>query len=132
MDNSIIELPTNSKFGFFFTGVFSILAAYFWYSDGRFISYGFVGLSVLFLVITLVNADAFFALNKLWMGFGLLLGKIVSPIVLGIMFFLMFTPIGFAMRVSGRDELRLRFRNRSSHWIKREVPTDPESFKNQF
>jgi hypothetical protein len=132
MDISIVELPTNSKFGFFFTGVFSIVAVYFWYTDSVTAAYVFAALMAIFLLTTLVKADAFLPLNKLWMRFGLMLGMIVSPIVLGIIFFLIFTPIAFAMRVFGRDELRLRFRNKCSHWIRREVPTEPESFKNQF
>ena len=71
-------------------------------------------------------------LNKLWMRFGLLLGMIVSPIVLGVVFFVVFTPIAFVMRLSGRDQLRLKFRERQSYWIKRDASVLADSFKNQF
>ena len=57
---------------------------------------------------------------------------IVSPIVLGIIFFGMFTPIAMLMRLSGRDELRLKFNHNASHWKIRNEPVKPESFKNQF
>ena len=79
-----------------------------------------------------IKADLLHPLNKLWMRFGLLLGMIVSPIVLGAIFFLLFTPIAVLMRLFGRDELRLRFKKQSSHWIKREKETQSQSFKNQF
>ena len=66
------------------------------------------------------------------MRFGLLLGMIVSPIVLGIIFFGLFTPIAMLMRMSGRDELKLKFIQKASHWILRKEPIKAESFKHQF
>ena len=132
MNLSKVELPSNRKFGFFFTGVFLVIAVWFWYNDSVTAASTFAGLMSVFLLITLVKVDVLLPLNKLWMSFGLLLGMIVSPIVLGFIFFLIFTPIAFVMRVFRRDELRLRFRNKSSHWIKREAPTKSDSFKHQF
>ena len=82
---------------------------------------------------TLLKAELLLPLNKLWMSLGLLLGMIVSPIVLGIIFFGMFTPISQLMKLFGRDELRLKLKNRGSHWrLKELTSTPPESFKNQF
>ena len=66
----------------------------------------------IFLIITITNADALLPLNKLWMKFGILLGMIISPIIMGIIFFVIFTPIAILMRLSGRDELRLRFKKK--------------------
>jgi len=66
------------------------------------------------------------------MRFGLLLGMIVSPIVLGLIFFALFTPIALFMRLFGRDELRLRLREKSTHWVRREETTQTNSFKHQF
>jgi hypothetical protein len=132
MTLSKVELPSNRKFGFFFTGVFLVIAVWFWYNDSVTAASTFAALMSVFLLITLVKVDVLLPLNKLWMSFGLLLGMIVSPIVLGFIFFLIFTPIALTMRLFRRDELRLRFRNKSSHWIKREVPAQPESFQNQF
>ena len=132
MKFSEIELPSNRKFGFFFTFVFVVVAAYFFYSTKVMWAYAFTLASLIFLVITLVKSDALLPLNKLWMRFGLLLGMIVSPIVLGIIFFVLFTPIAILMRLSGRDELRLKFTQKVSHWISRNEPIKSDSFKHQF
>ena len=132
MKFSIIELPSNRKFGFFFTFVFVVVAAYFYHSDDGPWTYIFIAAALLFLLVTLIKSDALLPLNKLWMRFGLLLGMIVSPIVLGIIFFGLFTPIAMLMRLSGRDELRLKFTQKTSHWISRGEPVKSESFKDQF
>ena len=132
MTLSEIELPSNRKFGFFFTLVFAISAAYFYYSANVNWAYVFVGAASIFLLVTLLKSDALLPLNKLWMRFGLLLSMIVSPIVLGIIFFGLFTPIAMLMRLSRRDELRLKFSHKVSHWITRSEPIKSESFKHQF
>ncbi len=87
-----------------------------------------------FLVVALVVPRVLSPLNRLWLRFGLLLHKIVSPLVLGIMFFLVITPIGLLMRAVGKDLLRLKFDKRSSsYWIERLPPgPPPESLKDQF
>ena len=127
-----IELPSNKKFGFFFTFIFGLAALYFYVNASVSWAYSMAFFSVVFLFVTLVKADVLLPLNKLWMRFGLLLGMIVSPIVLGVIFFGMFTPIAVLMRMSGRDELRLKFNNKTSHWISRNAPIQSDSFKNQF
>ena len=132
MKFSEIELPSNQKFGFFFTFVFAVAAAYFYYSANISWAYVFITTASIFLLITLLNSEALLPLNKLWMRFGLLLGMIVSPIVLGTIFFGLFTPIAMLMRLSGRDELRLKFTRKASHWISRGEPIESESFKHQF
>ena len=132
MKFSEIELPSNRKFGFFFTFVFALSAAYFFYSENITWAYAFVAASLIFLLITLIKSDALLSLNKLWMRFGFLLGMIVSPIVLGVIFFGLFTPIAVLMRLSGRDEMRLKFSRKASHWITRSEPIKSESFKRQF
>jgi hypothetical protein len=73
-------------------------------------------------------------LNRLWLKFGLLLHKVVSPIVLGVMFFLVITPIGLTMRAFGKNPLRLKLDKQSgSYWIERVPPGPaPESLKDQF
>ena len=132
MKLSEIELPSNRKFGFFFTFVFAVIGAYFFYSEIMTWAYAFIIAAMTFLVVTLVKSDALLSLNKLWMRFGLLLGMIVSPIVLGIIFFGLFTPIAMLMRLGGRDELRLKFTLKASHWIIRSEAIKSGSFKNQF
>ena len=132
MKSSQIELPSNKKFGFFFTFVFSLTASYFYYTKNIDWTYAFVLVSLIFLLITIIKSDALLPLNKLWMRFGLLLGIIVSPIVLGVIFFGLFTPIAMLMRLTGRDELRIKFTHKSSYWISRNEPIKSESFKHQF
>ena len=132
MKNLEIELPSNRKFGYFFTFVFAAAAAYFYYSATLSWAYVFIVAALAFLLVTLTKSDALLPLNKLWMRFGLLLGMIVSPIVFGIIFFGLFTPIAILMRLSGRDELCLKFTQKASHWISREEPIKSESFKQQF
>ncbi|MDC3089274.1 SxtJ family membrane protein, partial [Alphaproteobacteria bacterium] len=95
-------------------------------------AYAFTIVALMFLVITLINSDILLPLNKLWMRFGLLLGMIVSPIILGLIFFGLFTPIAILMRVNGRDEMRLKFAKKASHWISRSEPVNSASFKKQF
>ena len=132
MKLSEIELPSNRKFGFFFTFVFALVAAYFYYSANVSWAYVFIATASIFLLITLIKSDALLPVNKLWMRFGLLLGTIVSPIILGVIFFGLFTPIAILMRLSGRDELRLNYAQKASHWISRGEPIKSESFKQQF
>ena len=132
MKFSEIELPSNKKFGFFFTLIFAAASAYFYSFENMTLSFVFVAVSFIFLVITIMRAALLLPLNKLWMQFGFLLGRIISPLVLGIIFFGLFTPIATLMRLIGRDELRLKLSNKSSHWISRSEPIKSDSFKNQF
>ena len=123
-------MPSNRNFGFFFTFVFVVAAAYFYYSANIVSAYVFIATASIFMLITLIKSDALLPPTKLWMRFGLPLGMIVSPIVLGVIFFGLFTPISMLMRLSGRDELRLKFIQKASHWISRNEPIKSESFKN--
>ena len=132
MNTNNLKLPSNQKFGFFFTFVFLVIAAYLYYSANVSWAHVFIVSALIFLLITLIKSDVLLPLNKLWMRFGLLLGMIVSPIVLGVIFFGLFTPIAMLMRLSGRDELRLKYAQKASHWISRGEPIKSESFKHQF
>jgi hypothetical protein len=132
MKFSEVELPSNRKFGFFFTFLFAVIGAYFFYSEIMTWAYAFIIAAMTFLVVTLVKSDALLLLNKLWMRFGLLLGMIVNPIILGVIFFGLFTPIATLMRLSGRDELRLKFNKKATNWILRSKPVKSGSFKHQF
>ena len=132
MKISETQLPPNRKFGFFVAFVFAAAATYSYCTENIPWTYVFTAAVLVFLAITLIKSDALLPLNKLWMRFGLLLGMIVSPIVLGVIYFGLFTPIAMLMRLSGRDELRLKFLQKASHWIVRSEPTKSDSFKNQF
>jgi hypothetical protein len=81
----------------------------------------------------LIKSEILLPLNKLWMNIGYLLGNFVNPIVLGIIFFLMFVPIAISMRIFRRDELSLKFKDKISYWKKRENSNfEIDSFKQQF
>ena len=87
---------------------FLIVSVYFFYSKNHLNGYTFATISIIFFVISLFNADLLLPINKLWMYFGYLIGKIISPVVLAIIFFGLFTPYGLVMRMFGRDELHLK------------------------
>ena len=82
-----------------------------------------------FLILGLINSKILTPLNKLWFKFGILLGKIVSPLIMGIIFFLVVTPIGLIMRLLGKDLLNLKYNNKS-YWIEKDGPKS--KMKNQF
>jgi hypothetical protein len=132
MKLSEVKLPSNRKFGFFFSTIFLLASLYSYYIDSEIMAYVLGTLCGIFLVITIINAKILLPLNKLWMKFGVLLGMIVSPIIMGIIFFGIFTPIAIIMRLAGRDELRLRFKKKKTYWIKRKTSIEIDSFKKQF
>lgn len=128
-----LHLPSNRKFGFFFAVVFALLGGYIYSIGEVLIASIFAGLAVVFLILGFLDSSLLLPLNKLWMSFGLLLGKIVSPIVLGVIFFFVFTTFGLMMRLFGRDELGLKPTSAQSYWKVRK-PSGPtaDSFKTQF
>ena len=133
MKFSDVDLPSNRKFGFFFSAVFAAVSAYFFVENSTVAAYVFFILCLLIFITTLVRADALLPLNKIWMRFGLLLGMIISPLVLGVIFFGLFTPIAILSRFFGRDELNLTFKEKPTHWILREPTTaQTDAFKQQF
>jgi hypothetical protein len=132
LKNSQMKLPSNKRFGFFFTFVFFLTGSYFFLSESIIIAYIFFSLSVVFFLITFVNADALTSLNKLWMRLGYLLGKIISPIVLLIIFFVFFTPYSLVLRLFRRDELQLKLLKRESYWKQRIQASYQTNFRKQF
>jgi len=86
--------------------------------------------ALIFLILGLLNSKLLTPFNKLWIKFGEFLGKIISPIVMGIVYFFVVTPIGIFMRLNKKDLLKLKFSENSSYWIKREKNIGP--MKNQF
>jgi hypothetical protein len=129
----ITEGSSNRSFGIIFAILFAVVGLLPLYSGSSVRSWSLVTCTV-FLLCALFLPSVLAPLNRAWSWFGLQLHKIVSPIVLGIMFFLVITPIGLAMRAFGKDPLRLKFDKVSnSYWIERMPPGPlPESFKDQF
>ena len=130
----IPQLPTNKKFGFLFAVIFLALALYANYKNE---ATAIIGLLLLISCFFLISSFFFQALltqlNKAWFMLGLALGKVVSPIVLGIIFFGLITPIALIARLIGRDELKLKRPKKSSYWSEPiGSNSDADSFKNQF
>ena len=132
MKLSEVKLPSNRKFGFFFSTIFLLISFYSYYIDSEIMFYILGLLCGILLITTITNPKVLLPLNKLWIKFGIVLGMIVSPIIMGIIFFGIFTPIAIIMRLSGRDELRLRFKKQKTHWINRKILIEFDSFKKQF
>ena len=124
-----IKLGSNKSFGIVFFIVFLLLGFYPLLNDENVRVWSLV-IALIFLTLGLLNSKLLLPLNKIWFKFGILLGKIVSPLIMGIIFFLVVTPIAFIMRIIGKDLLNLKFNNKKSYWIEK---TGPKSkMKNQF
>ena len=129
MKNTEIKIGSNKSFGIVFFIVFLLIAIYPLINNGELRIWSLV-VAIIFFILGLVNSKVLTPLNKLWFKFGLLLGKIVSPLIMGIIFFLVVTPTAFIMRIIGKDLLNLKFNNKKTYWIEK---TDPKSkMKNQF
>ena len=124
-----VKISSNRSFGIVFFVVFLILAFYPLINNSD-IRIWFLLISLIFLVLGLINSKILSPLNKLWYRFGILLGKIISPFILGIIFYLVVTPIGLIMRLLGKDVLNLKYQNEKSYWI--EKTGLKSKMKNQF
>ena len=129
MNKDGIKIGTNKSFGIVFFLVFIIISLY-PVLNGENIRVWSLIISIIFLVLGLINSKLLNPLNKIWFTFGLLLGKIVSPIVMGIIFFLVVTPIALFMKLLKKDMLNLKFNKKNTYWI--EKPGPKSKMKNQF
>ena len=128
------KLPSERRFGLTLAALLFVLCTWKLIEGRSAIAYGaWLIISAFLCILALAVPRSLAPLNKAWFHLGQLLGKIVSPIVLGIIFFVLLTPIAFVTRLFGRDELRLNRGSRSSYWIERNQPTHlSNSFKNQY
>ena len=124
-----IKQSSNRSFGIVFFVVFLIISIYPLIKNEDIRVWSLIIASI-FLILGLNNSEILTPLNKLWFRFGLLLGKIISPLVMGIIFFIVVTPIGLIMRLLQKDLLKLRYNDNKSYWVEK---TGPKSkMKNQF
>jgi len=127
---SKIKISSNRSFGLVFFVVFLIVAL--WpLKSGEDIRIWSLALSIIFFSLGILNSKLLTPLNKLWFKFGILLGSIVSPIVMGIVFFLVVTPTSIIMRLLGKDLLKTnKIKSASTYWIKRDKQNT--TMKKQF
>ena len=124
-----IKVSSNKSFGIVFSIFFLLISIYPLLNNDP-IYYWSLFLSFIFLVLGLMDSKILSPLNLLWFKFGILLGKIVSPIVMGIIFFLVVTPISILLKIFGKDVLNLKFNNNKTYWIEKNEPKS--NMKKQF
>ena len=126
---SEIKVGSNRSFGIVFFIVFLLIGLYPLLKNNDIRIWSLIVSSV-FLLLGLKNSKILTPLNILWFKFGMMLGKYVSPIIMGLVFFLVVTPTGIIMRIFNKDLLKLKKRNINSYWIKRD--DQKSDMKNQF
>ena len=126
---SDVKISSNRSFGIVFFIFFLIVGFYPLINDGDLNIWSLI-ISIIFLTLGILKSEILTPLNKLWFKFGLFLGKIISPFVMAIIFFLVVTPTGLFMRLLRKNLLNLRYSNDQSYWIKKDGPES--KMKNQF
>ena len=124
-----IKISSNRSFGIVFFIVFLLIALYPLLKDNDLRIWSLV-ISFIFLILGLINSKILTPLNRLWFKFGLLLAKFISPLIMGIIFFLVVTPIGIIMRLLKKDLLNLKYNKKETYWIDKSGPKS--KMKNQF
>ena len=128
------QLPSNKKFGSFMSSILILLSGYFFFKNLFLAFYFSILLSLFFLIATLFNHQILTKLNQQWFYLGCFLGKLVSPIVLGVIFFLLITPVALIGKIFGRDILLIKRPLKiESYWIELDdKDRDDNFFDNQF
>ena len=124
-----IKISSNRSFGILFFILFLIIALYPLINNEDLRTWSLL-ISLVFLILGIINSRILTPLHILWIKFGIFLGKIVSPLIIGLIFFLVVTPIGFIMRAMGKDLLNLKFNKNKTYWIEKKGPKS--KMKNQF
>ena len=124
-----INRSSNKNFGIVFSIVFIIIAFWPLLDDKSYRLWAII-ISLIFLILALIDSKLLTPLNDLWFKIGILLGKIVSPLVMGIIFFVIVTPIALLMKLFKKDVLNLKFNKNNSYWIEKD--RNKSKMKNQF
>ena len=127
--NSETNQSSNKNFGIVFFIVFMLISLYPLLNSGN-IRFWALIISLIFLFFGILNSQILNPLNKLWFKFGIFLGKIISPLIMAIIFFLVVTPTGLLMKLWRKDLLNLKFNNKKTYWIEKNGPKS--KMKNQF
>ena len=123
------KTSSNRSFGIVFFVVFLTISLFPLINEGNLRIWSLI-ISIIFLILGLINSNILTPLNKIWFKFGVILGQIVSPIVMSIIFFLVVTPIGILMRILKKDLLNLKINDNKSYWIEKSEPKS--KMRNQF
>ena len=123
-----IKVGSNRSFGIVFFIVFVVIAFYPLVNQEEYRLWALIT-ALIFLVLGLINSSILTPLNLLWFKFGMLLGRIVSPIIMGLVFFGVVTPTGLLMKLFKKDLLKLKRKDKKSYWIERKSKSE---MKNQF
>ena len=124
-----IEIGSNRSFGIVFFFVFLIIGI-FPIKNGENINYLLIAISIIFLFLGIINSKFLTPLNKIWFKFGIILGNVISPIIMGLIFFMVVTPTSFALKIFRKDILNLKKNNDKTYWIIKSKINS--SLKNQF
>ncbi len=124
-----IKISSNRSFGLVFFVVFLLISIY-PLLHGQNLRFWSLIVAIIFLALGLLNSKILTPLNKIWFKFGLLLGSIISPIIMSIIFFFVVTPISFVMKILGKDILNLKRNNNNTYWVEKSGPKS--KMKNQF
>ena len=118
--NRIFGIVFSIFFSFLLIGNFFVLKK---------LNYFLILIVILFIIITIIKPSLFYPLNKLWLKLGFIIGRITTPILSGLLFFLIVTPIGFIFKILKKDILKLNFERKKTYWIKKEIKSN---MKDQF
>ena len=129
MDNSNIKIGTNKSFGLVFFVFFFIVSIFPLLNDGNIRVWSLI-ISIIFLILGILNSKILTPLNQVWFKFGILLGRFVSPVVMGAVFFVVVTPTSVIMKVLQKNLLNLKKGNKKTYWIERSKIKS--KMKNQF
>ena len=129
MDSKKIKIGSNKSFGIVFSIVFFIIAIFPIFNGDQIRIWSLI-VSIIFIFLGLTKSKILTPLNKIWFKIGILLGNVVSPIVMGIIFFLVITPISIIMNLIGKDVLSIKKNDSKSYWIEKSGPKS--KMKNQF
>jgi len=133
MNPDEFPLPSNRRFGYFFAVIFTSVTLYFVWVVNYPFAVAFGSVSLLIFLTASLAPERLKLFNLTWMKFGHLLAKIVNPIVLGVIFFLVLTPIALVIKLTGRDELSLKNNDDgNTYWKSRDPNLHSNSFEQQF
>ena len=124
-----INLPSNRNFGIIFFIFFLLIAVWPYIYENNIRVWSLI-ISFIFLILGILNSNILTPLNKTWMKFGILLGIVVSPIIMGVVYFGVVLPTGVFMRILGKDILRLKKSTKQTYWINKD--NSKNNMKNQF